>query len=110
MEWAAFQQVIVLESASQGVSLTDVWSSAAPWRTDDSLLSPADWPLVCRYPLLMTALRDCSTGGQKDTEGLQAFSRFSISLLSVLGQRGSVHDTLWQRFERVCVRQPNLRV
>jgi hypothetical protein len=83
----------------------DVMAADAPWRFDDTIVSPAMWPIYSRYPRVVDdVLRYGDTSTMKPKERAE-FMRYLG-----LARFGEVEKNVWRIFKRICKQKKEERV
>lgn len=77
----------------------------APWRTDDSLLSPSVWADYCKYPGAVDDFLRFSDPSRTTAEERAEFARYMA-----LTRFGEVEQNAWRIFKRTCKQKKGKRV
>lgn len=98
-------EIIRRQSAERGVVLSDVWDERAPWRTDDSLMSPQVWEDYKMFPQITESLRKHGDATKVTPEDVREYERY----LS-LARFGELETNAWRLMKRIAGQKKNSRV
>lgn len=99
------RNIVLRQSSQRGVHITDPFDERAPWRTDDSLVSPELLASYQQYPPFISVMlqyADPALVGQAETDELARY----ISLVRF----GEIENNAWKILKRICGQKKDSRV